>query len=107
PTRFEFSEKVRGLQSGPLPHLDGVRTYCDLRPVYDKEANEIVSTFPVITLSLTIHDGGSDEPKDVLVQLTEADVADLIKAFDRLDKKLTKLREQYPGRRTRERRESR
>lgn len=95
PALFESAEKLRGLETGPLPHLDSVRTYCDLRPVYDKHADKIVSTFPVITLSLTIHDTTAEEMKDILVQLTESDLKEFRKQFNRLDKKLAKLKELY------------
>src|SRR6266849_597855 len=66
---FDFSTKVRGLEIGPLPHLQNFRAFCDLRPVFDTGADEIVSCFPVITLCLVTHSAESDETKDVLVQL--------------------------------------
>lgn len=107
PTRFELSDKVRGLECGPLPHLDAIRTFCDLRPVYDKSADKIMAAFPVIILSLTIHDLSADETRNVLVQLTESDVEDFRKQFARLDKKLVKLKEQYPSQAAPDRREDR
>lgn len=89
---YDLSEKVRGLQSGPVPHLTNFRAYCDLRPVYDAEADEIVSTFPIITLCLTTHSAASDETKEILVQLTEEDLGDFDKQFARLRKKLSRLK---------------
>lgn len=89
---FDFSEKVRGLHSGPVPHLSNFRAYCDLRPVYNAEADEIVSAFPIITLCLTTHSAASDETKEILVQLTEADLEDFDKQFARLRKKISRLK---------------
>lgn len=88
----DLSEKVRGLQSGPVPHLANFRAYCDLRPVYDAEADEIVSAFPVITLWISTHSASSDETKEILVQLTEANLEDFDKQFARLRKKLARLK---------------
>jgi len=89
---YDFSEKVRGLQSGPVPHLSNFRAYCDLRPVYDAEADEILSAFPIITLCLTTRSAASDETKEILVQLTEADLEEFDKQFARLRKKLSRLK---------------
>src|SRR5438128_165441 len=60
---YDLSEKVRGLETGPLPHLHNFRAFCDLRPVYDAGAERIVSWFPVIILSLSAHSSNSDEMK--------------------------------------------
>ncbi len=89
---FDFSTKLRGLETGPLPHLSSFRAYCDLRPVYNADANEIVSSFPIITLCLVTHSSGTDESKEILVQLTESDLDDFREQFDRLNKKLAKLK---------------
>src|SRR5436190_350218 len=51
----DLSEKVRELESGPLPHLDSFRTYLDLRPIYDAGATTILEYRAVIMLGLTIH----------------------------------------------------
>jgi hypothetical protein len=89
-------DKVRDLESGPLPHLGSFRAYCDLRPVYDADADEILGCFPVITLSMLTHCVESGEMREVLVQMTEADLAEFRKQFKRLDKKLAKLKARFP-----------
>jgi len=89
---FDFSQKLRGLETGPLTHLHSFRAYCDLRPVYDAGANKIVSGFPIITLCLVTHSSGTDESKEILVQLTESDLDDFREQFDRLNKKLAILK---------------
>jgi hypothetical protein len=92
---YEHGEKVRGLEGGPLPHLDGFKAYCDLRPVYDASADKLVSCFPVITLRLLTHSTLSHTSKEILVQLTEGDIGDIKAEFDRLEKKLAKLKEEF------------
>jgi hypothetical protein len=94
---YELSAKVRGLETGPLPHLKSFRTLCDIRPVYDTEAENIVSFFPTITLSLVTHAFESDETKEFFVQLTESDIGEFKKQFDRLEKKLAKLKAHFPS----------
>ena len=89
---YVHAEKVRDLEEGPVPHLRGFRAYCDLRPVFDAGANEILSMFPVITLSLSTHTADTDTTREVLIQLTEADLVDFRNQFNRLEKKLAKLK---------------
>ncbi|MBP3957521.1 hypothetical protein J8F10_19920 [Gemmata sp. G18] len=91
----DHSVKVRGLESGPLPHLRKFRTFCDLRPVYDAAANKIVQYLPIITLSLTTHRAESDAYEEVVIQLAEGDLAEFQEQFQRLTKKLTLLKEEY------------
>jgi hypothetical protein len=90
----DFSVKLRGLETGPLPHLHSFRMYCDLRPVFDKAADEIVSCFPVITLSLITHSTESDKTEETLVQLAESDLSELRDQLKRLDKKLSQIKKQ-------------
>jgi hypothetical protein len=92
---YEFSSKVRELELGPLPHLKEFRAFCDLRPVYDVEGTQILECFPVITLSLVTHSSENDEKKHVLVQLTEANVAEFTDQFARLERKLTELKAKF------------
>jgi hypothetical protein len=93
---YDFSQKVQGLETGPLPHLKSFRAFCDLRPVYDAKADAIIKSFPVITLCLVTHSSGTDESKEVLVQLTETDLDDFSEQFARLRKKLDKLKMSNP-----------
>jgi hypothetical protein len=94
-SEHDFSSKVHGLETGPIAHLKSLRTYCDIRPVYNIAADAIVSCFPIITLRLLTHNGETDETQDVLVQLVESDIKDIKQQFDRLDKKLAKLNTQF------------
>lgn len=94
----DYSDKVRGLESGPLPHLHSFRTLCDLRPVYDEDAKKILAYLPVITLSMVVHTSVSDEYQEVSVMLTEGEVREIREALDRLDKKLVILKKQIPMR---------
>jgi len=89
---YDFTQKVHGLETGPLPHLQSFRAYCDMRPVYDVPADEIVKSFPIITFCLVTHSSATDESKEVLVQLTEEDLDEILKQFTRLRKKLDKLK---------------
>src|SRR5207302_571418 len=41
-SEHDYSSKVRELEAGPLPHLKSFRAYCDLRPVYNAAADQIV-----------------------------------------------------------------
>jgi hypothetical protein len=91
----DFSDKVRGLESGPIPHLHRFRTLCDLRPVYDKSANKIVTYLPMIILNMVIHRSWSENYEEVAVLLTEADVAEIREALARLDKKLVLLKKEH------------
>ncbi|HEY7156934.1 MAG TPA: hypothetical protein VH575_23400 [Gemmataceae bacterium] len=93
---YVHSEKVRDLEQGPVPHLQSFRAYCDLRPVYDAQAEEIVSCFPIITLCIVTHSAESDDRQEVLIQLTEADLTEFRKQFVRLEKKLSKLKSRFP-----------
>lgn len=89
-----LSEKVRGLETGPAPHLHTFRTYLDLRPVYNADASAILEYRAVIMLGMTIHHSTSDEFKDIVIQLVEGDLAELKKQFQRLDEKLAVLKKE-------------
>ena len=89
--RQEFFEKRRGLETGPLPHLVDVKTYCDLRPIYDHDATNVLEIFPVVILQIVTHCEASDETKEVLVQLSDSDIKDIKEKIDRLERKLEKL----------------
>lgn len=94
--RHDLSEKVRGLETGPLPHLHKFRTYLDVRPVYNADATEIVEYRTLITLGLTIHSTTSGDFEEVVVQLVEDDLAELRAQFSRLDNKLSVLKKKAP-----------
>jgi hypothetical protein len=90
----DFSAKVRGLETGPLPHLHAFRTFCDVRPVFDDKADGIIQQFPILTLSLVTHCTATDRYEQVVVQLTEADLTAFRDAFARLDKKLKLIKQE-------------
>lgn len=90
-----FSGKVQMLETGPLPHLHSVRTFCDVRPVYDEQANKIVANLPILTLRLVTHCTATDEYDQVVIQLTEANLQEFRKAFERIDKKLALLKAEH------------
>jgi len=87
------SDKVRDLETGPLPHLHGFRTLCDVRPVYDDEASKITANLLVITMCLSTHKASSGDYEELVIQMTEDDVADMQKALGRLEKKLQLLKQ--------------
>ena len=89
--RREFSQKRRGLETGPLPHLVSMRTYCDLRPIYDQEATTIQEMFPIVTLHMVTHSESSDKTTEVYVQLSESDVTEIKAQIERLERKLEQL----------------
>jgi hypothetical protein len=91
PTR-EFARKSHHLQSGPLPHLTSVKTFCDVRPIYNEARTEIVDQVALITVRLGLHSGYLDEQKEVLINLSEADVDLIEKEFTRLRQKLAVLK---------------
>jgi hypothetical protein len=95
PPGRDHSDKVRDLESGPLPHVHSIRTFCDIRPVYDAEATEIVAYLPMITLSMVIHKTWSDEFEEVAVLLSDSDIDDLRETLERLDKKLAILKKRH------------
>ena len=92
----EYSEKVRGLEQGPLPHLHSFRTFCDYRPVFNADASEITSYLSVITISLSTHCTNSDKFEETTVQISESELSELKEAIARLDKKLSLLKKQQP-----------
>ena len=89
--RKEFSEKKRGLEFGLIPHLDAFRFFCDLRPLYDTDATEILELFPTITMHVVTHARSSDKIEEFLVQLSEDDIQEIKSQIDRLEKKLGKF----------------
>ena len=91
-----YGEKVRRLMGGPLPHLHELSTYCDLRPIYNKEGTQILEYIPIITLRLLSHTR-HDAYKEVIVQLTENDLPFIREQFQRLDRKLKALKEDSPS----------
>jgi hypothetical protein len=91
----ERSGKVQELELGPLPHLHSVRTFCDVRPVYDESAGKIVANIPILTLQLVTHSTETDEYTQVLIQLTENNLTEFRKAFERIDKKLALLKAEH------------
>jgi hypothetical protein len=82
----EFARKSSLLESGPLPHLANIRSFCDIRPIYNKSGTEIVDQVALITLRLGTHSDHLDEHKEVLINLREQDV-------DRLERELKRLRQ--------------
>lgn len=90
-----ISEKIQALEFGPLPHLHGFKTLCDLRPVYDATATKIVTLLPVITLCLDIHNPIEESTEVVAIALNEKDVLEMRESLDRLEKKLALLKRQY------------
>ena len=65
----DFAKKASLLQSGPLPHLSGIKTFCDVRPIYNKDGTAIVDHIAPITLRLGTHTSDLDESKEVLINL--------------------------------------
>ncbi|QDU22460.1 hypothetical protein [Urbifossiella limnaea] len=91
----DYSDKLRGLETGPLPHLHSFRTVCDLRPVYNADATDIVTYLPLVTMCMTIHKSMSDDFEEVSVLLSEDDIDDIRDALDRLDQKLSLLKHRH------------
>lgn len=93
--RRELAEKVKSLELGPLPHLTGIRTFCDVRPVFDKAGVRISNFLPTLVLRIRAH-GFPDEHKEMIVQLTEKQLSGIESEFQRLRRKLNALRERFP-----------
>ncbi|AMV30163.1 hypothetical protein VT84_37570 [Gemmata sp. SH-PL17] len=91
----DFSDKVRDLETGPIPHLHSFRTVCDVRPVFNKEATEITSHLLVITLNMVTHTTVSNDYEEVVVQLAEEDLKEIRTAFERLEKKMVLLKQHH------------
>jgi hypothetical protein len=94
----ERANKIQSLGSGPLPHLANVRTYCDLRPIYDKTATTITDFVASITLRIRTHAviGSTEDYKEMFVQMSEDQVAILEAEIQRLRRKLDGLRKRFP-----------
>jgi hypothetical protein len=92
---YELSSKIRGLETGPLPHLASFRTFCDLRPVYNPDGSKIVSSFPLITCQLVVHSTETNRHTEIVVQLKESDIEEFTSQFDRLKKKLVELHNRF------------
>jgi len=92
----EHAQKVKALETGPLPHFSGIRTFCDLRPVFDKAGLTILDFVPTIIVRLRTH-GFPDEHKEVIVQLSENQLSSIEAELRRLRGKLDILRQRFPG----------
>ena len=89
PSRDE-SDKIESLQSGPLPHMTDFRTFCDLRPVFDKTGNEIIDFVPSIMLRIRSH-SNVNIYSEIFLQLTQDQVGTLESQIRRVRKKLKLL----------------
>jgi hypothetical protein len=92
----EFAKKTSLLESGPLPHLANIRTFCDIRPIYNKDGTAIIDHVALITLRLGTHSGHLDENKEVLINLRELDVDRIERELKRLRQKLEVLKKSSP-----------
>ena len=92
----EHARKVNALEAGPLPHISSFKSFCDLRPVFDKNGTNIVEFVPSIVLRIRTH-GYPEEHKEILVQSTESQISTLENELRRLRKKLEKMRGRFPG----------
>jgi hypothetical protein len=91
----DYARKARLLESGPLPHLARVRTFCDLRPIYNAEGTEIIDHVALITMRLGIHNSYSDENKEVLINLRELDLKRIEEELQRTRTKLAVLKKRF------------
>jgi hypothetical protein len=94
----DLAKKTSRLEAGPLPHLAGINSYCDIRPVYNKDGTEIVEHLVMITLRLATHDRRLDENKDVLINLNERDLDRIETELLRIRNKLEVLKKSLPSR---------
>ncbi len=92
----EFARKSALLEAGPLPHLANIRTFCDIRPIYNKTGTEIVDHVALITLRLGTHSSHLDENKEVLINLRERDVDRMEDELKRLRLKMAALKSRWP-----------
>ncbi len=91
----EHAQKIKALETGPLPHFTGIRTFCDLRPVFDKAGLKIRDFVPTIIMRLRTH-GFPDEHKEVIVQLNENQLSSIEAELRRVRGKLEILRQRFP-----------
>ena len=91
----DFARKSSLLESGPLPHLANLRSFCDLRPIYNKAGTEIVSQTALITLRLGTHSDHTDEHKELLINLREPDLDRLERELRRIRQKLVFLKKHF------------
>ena len=92
----ELARKSAMLGSGPLPHFANVKTFCDIRPVYNKSGTEIVDQVALITLRLGTHSDRLEDFKEILINLRERDVDRIEGELKRLRKKLAVLKKLPP-----------
>lgn len=99
-TNRELAEKVRELQEGPVRLLQQARTFCDIRPIYNREGDTILAWTGTVLLRLSTADSNG-ESDEFLVQLRRSDLEVLKKEVDRAFNKLEaldKVRGLLPGR---------
>jgi hypothetical protein len=81
--------KVEDIAMATGQVASGLRIICDLRPVFDDEADRIEAAIPVATLVLETREG-----KTISCQLPSDALRELRNHLDRADKKLKILREE-------------
>jgi hypothetical protein len=90
------SQKIRSLAGGPLPHLHSLRTFCDVRPVYNSDGNSIENLITIITLNMVTHSSVSNKKSEIFVHLSNEDVRRMRKELIRVTKKLKTLINKFP-----------
>lgn len=87
-------EKISRLEAGFLPDLTNISTFVDLRPNFDNDLNEIDGFLPVVTLNIQTN---SSNPliRSITLNLPLSSIEEVISSVERLNRKVTKIREEF------------
>lgn len=91
-----FVEKAERLRNAFVPRLLSVRSICEIRPVFDKERQNIEGALAVVLLALVANDE-TDEDRRMVVQLDRRDLVRLKQAIDVAEQKLDVIERQLEG----------
>ena len=89
-----FVEKTENLKIGFAPHLVSVRSICDVRPVFDKNREQIEGALLVTFLGITTHDEEHNEQTFVL-QLTRSDLRKMQECLEEAEKKIEVMEREF------------
>lgn len=95
--RDEMLEKSTRLGRALLPWLQGARTICDLRPVFNADRTEVRSMLTSVLVGVTVHDPTDHLDESFVFQTTREGLAILRAAIDQAENKLRILEEAMSG----------
>jgi len=91
--------RMRELAAGTQPVISGIRTFVQMRPLFDHEEDEnpkeIECSVPSMTLQLKFREQESDRNRSATFSLSEEKLDELIQALNRARAKLNLMKQTY------------